>query len=199
MIADFVSIKAKLRIQEQKILRDEMKKRTPLINLIGKHVLHEGHGQSVKSETRERSVQLMEARAEFQISTKEMAEIKIPEIFKKLSGLADQMASQIEGGMFQTIFKDLEEAEQTLTPRKLDGDAILEALEKIQIDFENDDREKPTNLSLFVHPDLLPKLMEQESRTTAEERAEFEAKRKIILDKKFEEFKKREGERRIVD
>ena len=73
------------------------------------------------------------------------------------------------------------------------------AMEKMYVDFEDDDRAKPSKPSLFVGPEAFEKLKESEANATQEDIEKFKKREEEILDKKYAEYMEREGKRKMVD
>jgi len=200
MIVDFVKIKKKLSQWADIFLREEIKRRTRFASRLGSHIIHEGDRASYETVDKEKKkLEYKKAESSFSLTREEMDKITFKEIVEKLKVVAEDMARQIEGGLFQTLSKGIEEAGNVIPGNPpLSPDSILRGLEMIKVDFD-DSRDKPILPVLVMHPNLAKKAMEQEAQMTEEEKREFEKKQKQILDKKYEEYLVRESKRKLVD
>lgn len=201
MIVDFPSIKQKLDRIADIYLRAEVDKRMPFLREVGKHRLHEGDKHSYETvDNVERDLAMQEAGTSFSLTREQMACISFPEILKKLDEIAEEMANQIEGGTLQRLSDELEEQGRTVPGNPpLSPETLLQALETVQIDFDEDARDKPNLPMLVLHPDAAVRALEQEAAMTEEERERFDRKQAEILDLKYHEYMEREARRRIVD
>ncbi len=69
----------------------------------------------------------------------------------------------------------------------------------IEIDFDDDDRSKPSLPFLVMHPTVAQKAMEEEKNLTEEEKKDFEEKQQKILDAKYKDYMEREDKRKLID
>ena len=201
MITDFIAIKKELHKNFNISLRDEIRKRTPFIQSLNKNMQHEGSRMSYQTyERNEKEMDFKMAKSEFSATREEMSTMTFEDIKNKIVSMAEDFAKQMEGGMFADIFKELESTGNTIDGNpELSPEAILKALEKIYIDFEDDDRSKPSRPSLFVGPEAFAKLKESEAKATQEDMEKFKEREKEILDIKYAEYMEREGKRKMVE
>lgn len=200
MIVDFTSIKGKLNQVINLFLRAEIERRTPLLSMAGRRIAHEGDKTSYETtDKEERQMEYQMAETSFSLTRDEMAKMTFPEILKRIEDAAEDMAKQIEGGVFQTISKEVDKVGNTIEEHsQFSPETLLKGLEIIDIDFD-DARDKPRMPTLFVHPNVWGKLKEQDARMTEEERREFERRQKEILDRKYAQYVERESKRKLVD
>lgn len=78
--------------------------------------------------------------------------------------------------------------------RPFDIEHFFEALEKIQMDF--DENGEPEELSMMIHPDVAPRIAKIAEEFEAS--PELQARHEAIIRKKFEEYREREARRRLV-
>lgn len=201
MIVDFPSLKAKLDKALHSFLRNEYRKRTVFMNYVGARVFHEGDKHSFENvEHTKNQLDMKEYQSGFSLTDEEMSKISIPEIFMKAEQMADDMAAQVEGGVFVELAAQVDEANQLTSGKQTPFyETFLEAIQKLEMDFEDDLREKPKYPTLFCHPDQVNALQEEEMNLSSEEKEQFETRRGQILDKKFSDFLQRESNRKLID
>ena len=202
MIVDFVSIKERLERIATLRLRREIEKRTPILSMIGKHLLHEGSKYSFETVDHEkREMKFQKAETTITLSRQEMGRISHQEIMAKIETSAEEMARQMERGTLQTLSEELERVGNTISGggKPFSPETILQGLQMIQIDFEDDSRDKPQLPTWVISLELAAKTKIQEAAMAEEEKAEFEVKFQAILDQKYEEFLVREGTRKLID
>lgn len=200
MIVDFTSTKKELEKIANIHLREEVRRRTPFLGMIGKHIIHEGNEQTYETvDKKEQKMEFKKAEAVFSVTAEEMGKIKFPEILKRMEVAAEEIAKQTEQGAFKEIFKKVEEVGNMIPGNPpFSSEAFLKGLEMIEIDFDGA-RDKPSLPTVVVHPSQFEKMKEQEAKMTDEERKEFEIKKETILDKKYKEYVAREEKRKLID
>jgi len=199
-MVDFTSIKRKLNQGINLFLRAEIKRRTPLLSMVGKRIAHEGDKTSYETIGKEeKHMEYQKAESSFSLTRDELGKMTFAEILKKVEGAAEDMARQMEGGAFQTISKEVEKVGNTIEGNPpFSPAALLKGLEMMDIDFD-DARDKPQLPTIFIHPSQWEKIKEQDARMTEEERREFERNQKEILDRKYAQYVERESKRKLVD
>lgn len=201
MIVDFVSIKEKLNQGLDILLREEVKKRTPFLGMVGKFLIHEGNKSSYETiEHEKKNLEFKKAESSFMVTREEMNKMTFKDIIQKIQTLAEDMAGQMERGTFQTLLEEIEKAGQNIKGNPpFSPEAFLQGLKMIEIDFDEDSRDKPRLPTIIMHPSQFAKVKEQEAKMTEEEKMDFDKKMKQILDKKYEEYIVRESKRKLVD
>lgn len=201
MIVDFIEIKEKLHTITNILLREEIKRRAPFIGSIGSRYLHEGDKHMVGTVEQDKSeLEMKRGKSSFYLSREEMSKITFLEIVEKIKESAEEMAGQMERGAFQTLTEEMEKHNRNIPGNPpFSPEAFLKGLEMIDIDFADDDPQKPHLPTLVMHPDLAQKAKEQEESMTPEEKARFDEEMKKIIEKKYQDFMKREGGRKIID
>lgn len=200
MIVDFISIKRKLHQGINILLREEVKRRTPFLSMIGSRFMHEGNRTSYETVNHERkNLEYKKAESGFSLKREEMSKMTFKEIVEKIQQAAEDMAGQMERGVFQTLKEEIDKAGNIIPGNPpFSPEAFLRGLEMIEIDFD-DSRDKPNLPFLVMHPTLAKKVKEQEAQMTEEEKRKFDKKKEQILDKKYEQYVARESKRKLVD
>lgn len=201
MIADFPKIKETLHKQMDFSLREEVRRRAPVVSMIGHHFLHEGDKSSYETVDRQtKVVDFQKGESKFSVTRDEMSKMTIMDVAKKIQDMAEELAGQMEGRLFQTITEEVEKIGNVVQNNPpLSPDTLLQALEKIEIDFQDDSRDKPVLPTLVTGPELAEKAKNQMDNITLEEKELFDEKMKKILDKKYDNFLAREGKRKLVN
>ncbi len=200
MIPDFPKAKEKLRIFVDISIRQEIKTKSPLLAMVPKQSLYEGDKTGVLYEDGTHSVEhLNEASSKMSISSKQMRNMSSEDVLTMFSDMSADVANQIEGDAIQAIAKSMADSGNIVNVSEVGPDIILKGMENVKIYFHNDDRNKPSEQSLIVHPTVSKRLMEIEKKQTPQEKAEFDRKKEEILDKKFEEHMADVKSRKIID
>ena len=201
MITDFPDIKKELKKVVDAILREKVKQNAPLLSMVNKKILHEGDKLGVTHPDGRHVVNdLKYVESKFFIPQKDIPTMKTEEFLDKISIAAEDMAGQMEGGMFKTIDESIKESGNTIPGNpELGPESILSALDMIFIDFENDDRSKPIKPSIVAAPAAAEKLMKLEANTTPEEKEKYRKREEVILDKKYAEYMEDLKSRKIID
>lgn len=200
MIVDFISIKKKLHQRIDILLRDEIKRRTPFLSMIGHQLIHEGDRTFYETVNHEKkNLEYKKTESSFSFTREEMNKITFREIVEKIQKSAEDLAGQMERSMFKTLNETIEKSGNVIQGNhQFSPEDFLQGLEMIQVDFD-DSRDKPNLPFLVIHPKVAKKAMEQEVQMTEEEKREFDKKKEQILDKKYEEYVARENKRKLVD
>jgi hypothetical protein len=201
MLTDFPDARKQLDRFMTNLMREQIKQKAPMMSMVRHRRYFEGDKLSTtypggKKDVRE--FQLVET--QFSISKKDAETFTPSDFIGKLAAAADDMAGQIERGIFDTIHQAVTEAGNVLPGNPpLNRESILQALDRVSIDFENDDRLKPVLPSIVVHPILAEKLRAEEAAVTAEEKTLFEARQREILDRKFHDYMTDLESRKLID
>jgi hypothetical protein len=201
MIVDFPEAKRAAQKVLDSILRQQIKQKTPTLNLVARKKLFEGNSMSVTRPdgTREKN-EFRIAESRFSIPQKEIPNTTATDMIEKISAAAEDMAGQMERGFFQDLEKSMAETNRQIPGNPgLTPDGILKGLENIWIDFEDDDRSKPVKPSIIASPEAVDQLKKIAAETTPEEKHRYEEKEKVILDKKYKEYMEDLKSRKIID
>lgn len=201
MLADFPEEKKVIKKMVDTVLQQKVKQNAPLLNLINRKSLHEGNKMGVlHADGRHVVNDLQHAQSEFSVAQQDIPTMKAEDLLAKVSTVAEDMASQIERGLFKTLNESITESGNVINGNpELSPESILVALEMIAVDFEDDDRAKPVKPSLIAAPAAVEKLMEHEAKSTQAEKDAYLKKEEAILDKKYEEYLEDLKSRKIVD
>lgn len=201
MITDFPEAKKEIKKAVDIMLRERIKEKTPLLSMANKKTLQEGDKLGtlhVDGRHTVRDFKYIES--SFSIPQKEIQTMKTDDFLSKVSGVADDMASQMELGLIKTIDESAKETGNNIPGNpELGPDSMLLALEMIFVQFEDDDRTKPIRPSIVAAPGAVDKLMELEAKSTPEEREGYLKREEAIFDKKYEEYIQDLNSRKIVD
>lgn len=200
MITDFPEAKKAVKKVVDSALRQKVKENTPALSMIDKRILHEGNKLGVLHDDGKHVVNdLQYIQSEFMIPYKDVPTMKAADFMEKVTAAAVDMAGQMERGLFQKMDESAKESGNVLSSKELTPDTITEALEKVDIDFEDDDRAKPIRPSLFTDPVSWEKLKEKIDKITPEQKEIHDQREKAIMDKKYEEYMKDLNSRKIID
>ncbi len=129
----------------------------------------------------------------FEVNLKDVPNLTFEDIRKKFDLVAEDMASQMSQGLFQKIIS---------SAQKIDGknqtfgiDMLLEALESIDIDFDN--MGNPSSLSVIIPPQIAEKM--KNDLPNWEKDPEHNARYEEIISRKRIEWRDRESNRKLVD
>jgi hypothetical protein len=200
MIVDFISLKNRLDKYAYGRLKGVHLRESSFLNLMRRHIIHEGHKssyQTVDNETVPQNLERIDS--VIRVSRSEIRNLR----FQQVLDLYEKMASDIVNQQHKLAIQRINETVASVG-NVIDGsgkkfsEATLEMLEKLHIDFE-DIREKPQLPTMVVHPDTAERLREEEHKMSNEEKIEHERKRAQILDRKYEEYILRESYRKLVE
>lgn len=194
MLPDLPSLKEEIESLMMGFLRRRSRERLGAFAKAQRQLIHEGDKlQMERADGTSDISEMKEVTSELKLKTSDLPAMSMAERLEKLDQMADQMAGQMSAHAFQTLGETLDKAGQT-TERKgkpFDAEAILEALDKIQMDFD-----EPPELSLVIPPAL------KERAAAAFEQLEndpqLRARRDEIISKKRREWRDREADRKLV-
>ncbi len=201
MIPDFPEAKKQIQKAVDLIMREKVKQNAPLLALGNKKMLHEGDSLGVIYEDGRHTVNPIQVvESSFTIAKSDMPNLKTEDFMAKVNASAEDMAGQMERNAFKAINDSIKESGNTIPGNPiLSPEGILAGLEKMSIDFEDDDRSKPSRPTIFAHPEAVEKLKEIEAKSTPEEKEAYQKKQEEIFDRKFAEHLKDLESRKIID
>lgn len=190
MIANFPEIQKKIDKIVTAYLRQEINNKAPMLNLAGKKRYYEGEKMwTVKSDWTLSISEFQKVESSFSISDDEMKTIDATHLLNKVSGVAEDMANKMERGMFDLIHEVTTETWNVIEAKKEDfPSSLLLMIEKIYIDFINDNRDTPSMPTIFAGPEMITQMKESFDKMTPEEKSKYDAKHKLVMDKKYEQF-----------
>lgn len=201
MIVDFIQVKDKLNLGARLFVRNEIRKRTPLLSQIAVIPQHEGSDASFETVDKEvNEIEYVPTIGEpISLTQEQMATISASEIEQLLVSMAEDFAHKMQKFFYRRMGEILDEAGQTMTENKpIDNESVLKLLESVDIDFD-DVRDRPHMPTMVLHPDTMQRLIEEKERMSEDEVNALELKQREILDRKYEEYVLRENNRKLVD
>lgn len=139
---------------------------------------------------------LKEASAEVSWKVDDTPRLTLAQRIEKLNGAADEIARQTQTHLFGTLNAALDKAGQVVSQhgKPLDPEAVFEALEKVQMEF--DENRNPAQPSMVVPPALLSKakdVLEQIENDPA-----LQKRYLAIIERKWLDWRDREAARKLV-
>ena len=201
MITDFPDAKKAIKKLIDSVLKEEVRKRAPMSHLVNRHTLHEGDKIGVVySDGRHEVNELQYVQSEFSVATKDIPTMKPGDFLDKVSAAAEDMAGQMERGLFEKMNDVAQESGNTIPGNpELSPESILVALERLSIDFEDDDRLKAVKPSIVTAPAAYERLKVLDAKLTPEEREDLKRREEAIMDRKYEEHLRDLESRKIID
>lgn len=201
MITDFPEVKRKIKKVLDTLLKQKVKQSAPVYSMVNKVTLHEGDKLGVfHADGNHKITEMRYIESQFTILDKEIPTLDSDKIVEKVSKAAEDMAGQLERGLFKTLDETMKETGNIIPGNpELGPESILTALEMVSIDFEDDDRNKPVKPSIIAAPAAAKKLIELEAKTTPEEKKEYQRREDEILDRKYKEYMSDLESRTIID
>ena len=197
MLPDYPSIKRKIQKKFVEAIKREIQK-DPLLSQIRIHHIHEGDiltSSSIDGYSESVSYRLMSAKLEI---TKEEIIKKGPNaFFSKVDVIAKEMTKQQSRLLFEKMEKVTERTRHVVDAKSksISPQLILEALEKIAIDF--DEFDNPIFPALVLHPDQYDKIKDETPKWDSD--PELRRKHRELIEKKRREWIDRENRRKLVD
>ena len=201
MISDFPKAEKEIRKLMDVVLKEMVKQSAPMFSRTNRIPSHEGDKTGLLHPDGTHDVRgLKSFQSQFSIPHKDIPQLKDTELINKVTDMAEDIAGQIERNIFQTMNQSIKRSKNTIPGNPETGpESILKTMERSQIDFEDDDRNKPIIPTLFIRPDVAEKLKEKEKNLTEEEKAEYQKKLDVILDKKHKEHLEDLESRKLTD
>lgn len=197
MLPDLPNLKRDIQRTLGRYLQRQVDARLGVFSQSPKHMIHEGDRmRTIRADGSKDESDLQKASAELTLKSDQIPALSVEERIKKLDNMAEQIARQMTEHMFGSLGATLEKAGQVVERKgkPFDAEAIFEALEKIQLDFDRTGNIQ--NLSIVVPPLLLPnakKAFEQiQSDPLLQKRYE-----EIIVRKRLE-YRDRKAARKLV-
>ena len=197
MLPDYPSIKKKIQKKFVEAIKREIQK-DPLLSQMGIHHIHEGDiltSSSIDGYSERVSYRVMSAKLEL---TKEEIIKKGPNaFFSNVDVIAEEMAKQQSRLLFEKMEEVTKRTGQIVDAKSkpLSPQLILEALEKIAIDF--DDYGNPIFPALVLSPKQFEKIKDEIPKW--ESNPELRKKHRELIEKKRREWIDRENRRKLVD
>lgn len=197
MIFDFPEIKAKFEKQANIHLRQKIYEKAPLISNIGKRYQHEGKGMQYETkEGTKKTVEYKQFETTTTIKREDVRSLKLPQIVQQLEEMAEEFAADMERTAFDSLNKELESAGQTMGAKPFTHDTFLEALDKLEIDFDEATKQ-PLLPKLYVGPELAKQLAKEMPEW--EKNEEYSKKYNDLIKKKYDEWLLRKNDRELAE
>ena len=197
MLPDYPKIKKDLQKRFSDAIKEEIQK-DPLLSSLRVRMVNEGNAvvsSSVEGFTQK--IEYKEISAKFEIKNEEIIEKGPIAVFSRVK----QIAREIGGQQSQMFIKKMDEVTQrtgnvvNAKARPLSPQLILEALEKIAIDF--DELGNPIFPSLVVSPQQYEKIKKDFPKWESD--LDFRKKQAELIEKKRKEWLDRESNRKLAD
>jgi hypothetical protein len=201
MIPDFPKAKNEIHKKLNALLRQKVSQSSTVLSSVREKTIHEGDKMgSLYPDGHHEIREMVHVQSEFTVAHKDVQSMKTGELAAKVSVAAEDIAGQMERGLLDTLFKSIEANGNTIAGNpKLGPESLLVALEKIKIEFEDDDRSKPIMPILVAAPDTIEAFNKEIKKLKPEEMARYNEKREAIFDQKFSEHIADIEARKIVD
>jgi len=199
VIVDLPVLKAdldrRLRLQSRAAIRS-----TPFLGAIGWHFQHEGdRAKHTNMDGEEQDITYREAQETVAATREDISQMTAADVHARMMDAARSVAQQATRGAFQDLSAEIDRAGNTMSVQDpTSPEAFLAMLERISIDFD-DARDRPHMPTLVAHPSQQTKVAAHWNGMTADQRADFEARKEAILDRKWAEYVSRENNRKLVD
>lgn len=197
MLPDYPSIKKKIQKKFREAVKKEIQK-DPLLSQIKTHQVNEGNILTSSSiDGYSESVEYKLISAKFEITKEEIINKGPDAFFSKVDELAKEMGKQQSQLVFNKMEEVTERTGQVVDAKSkpLSPQLILEALEKVAIDF--DEYGNPIFPSLVLSPDQYEKIKDEIPKWESD--PELRRKHKELIEKKRLEWIDRESRRKLVD
>ena len=197
MLPDYQKVKGKISKKFNRIVTEKVRG-NPLLAQFPVFYVHEGETFKVKtSDGYEDNTSFKVIQSAFNIKNEELIEKGPIAIISQ----ADQVSKELIDKESKTWFSKMDEVTEK-TGNVIDGhgkalspDLILNALEKVQFDF--DESGKPKMPTLFISPDVYERIREDIPKWEAD--VNYRNKYLKIIEKKWREWIARESNRKLVD
>jgi hypothetical protein len=168
----------------------------PIFSDIKTYIIHEGSKTMMKFGDKVWEDQMFEASAEYEIKQDGLSKFSWKEFHDCAREIGTKFLSEKKKNLVDTLDRVTSETGSVIDSRgkPLDHDAIFEALELLEINF--DANGQPEMPSLMVHPDMVPRL-EQLSKE-AEESPALKRRHDELMRRKKEVYLAREADRKLV-
>jgi hypothetical protein len=197
LLPDYPRIKAELAARLLRFLRIRHDFHLGPLSQIPRIRFHEGEAYSLKrSSGEEEPGEFKETAASITIKHDEVPSMTLDSLLQRFDEAAQEMARQQAEGVYGSISEAMERAGNVFDARgqRLTAQMIIEALSKIQIDFNRDG--SPRMPEMHIHPSFVDavRLAGEELEKNPALKRQF----RQVLEEKKEEWRAREASRRLV-
>lgn len=197
MLPDFPNTKREMDKILSAYFARQVRRRCPSFDNIPRHRLFEGRKDAISREGEQpEETQMFEAGAEMTISADEVARFDMNGMKAKMDEAAEKMAEQMTRHFYQTLSDMCEKTGQITRGGGSDftADKVLEALDKIQIDFELDGT--PHLPSIHIAPSQFESL--RAALEKLETDPEYATKNQELMERKYRDWRDREASRTLA-
>lgn len=198
LLPDFPGTKKEIRKIVNERMRRTFYREAALLSRMRRFDSHEGDSFTIHrlDGTTERS-RYRKTVVEFTIDKKDLAELSPGALAERMDRAAYEMAGKASKAIFEKLKQITSESGQVhdAKGRPLSPDTLLEALEMMDIDF--DDQGRPSGLTLAVGPELGERLRSLAPVWEAD--PEFRRRHNELMQRKREAWRDRESRRKLVD
>ena len=197
MLPDLPDLKNDIQHVLTKYLQHQINMRLGVFNESPRHTAHEGNRMRViRADGSMDDSDFKESSSQMTIKIEEVSKLTVEERLARINSVADDMANQMSQHLFGRL-KEAIDKTGNVVDRKgqpFTADAVFEMLEKMELEF--DDSGKHHNLSIVLHPDVMPRakaVFEQ-----IESDAALNKRYEKIMERKRVEWRDREASRKLV-
>ena len=197
MLPDFPTVKKKIENDFNKKIREKMNNDL-VLSQIGRKRVHEGNIHTSSSmDGYTESSEYKYISSGFSISTDEIIEKGVDAFISQIDKISEELIKQ----QLQLLFKKMDEiTERTgnivnAKGKNISPEVILEALDKVQFDF--DEFGNPLYPSLVLHPNDMEKIKDEIPKWDID--PIWKKCLELLVEKKRREYHDRESHRKLVD
>jgi hypothetical protein len=157
------------------------------------HYLHEGRTMRiVRSDKSESESGLVQMSSGIEFKVDELEELTLDKVVAKIDAMVVDMVRQQVSFVRERLSSELPESQSVDGKgKKLDGELILQALDRMQMEFYPDGT--PHKIFLDAPPELIASAMQE-----IENSPELKKRHEQLIEKKREEWRAREADRKLV-
>lgn len=195
MLPDFPSTKAKLTRRFLAIFEQTVEAKTLPVPWVAQH---EGdRSRLVREDGSEERSDSEPKRVEFSIEKDGLPGMTLNEIEQKYATAGEQMAGQLMGDFFRVVDRATEQAGTAIdaSGRPLTADLFLDLLGRVQLDFDSEGNLVPP--TIVLHPHVWESV--RHDVASWDEDPDFKRAFRTLIERKREEWREREGRRKLVD
>lgn len=197
VLPDLPGFKQDLQNVLTRYLRKATHERLGVFSEVPQHTVHEGMTMRVyRADGTSEDTAMKEVSAEMMMKWEDIPRMTIADRIAKMNEMAETMAKQMSAHLFTSMNESLEKAGQVIDGRgrPFNFETVFEVLEKLQVDFDKDD--KPKDLSFVVGPALIPRVREmiEQSKTDPS----IKRRHDELMARKWLEWRDREAARKLV-
>ncbi len=197
MLPDLPSLKKDIQWILTRYLRNQINARLGVFNKSPQYRVYEGNRMRTIHEDRTvTDSEFKKSSAEMIVKVGEVPRLTIEERLSRINTIAEDMARQISQHAFETLNKAIESVGNVVDRKgkPFDAEAVFEALNTIQIEF--DETGQRHNLSLVMHPAHIERWKNVFEQIEAD--AVLRKRYEEIMERKRIEWRDREASRKLV-